>query len=91
MNAQVSTTVQQAVDEMTAAVAAETTLDASIDTFIDSVPDLIAAAVAQAQANGATPAQLAAFDTLTQTMTANAATVKAALTANTPAAAASGT
>ena len=86
MNAVVSTNVQQAVDEMTAAVAAETPLDASVRTFVNSVPGLIAAAVAKASAAGATPAQLAAFDTLSQTMTANAATVSAALVANTPAA-----
>src|SRR5258706_498780 len=66
---QMSTTVQEAIDALTAEVAAETTADQSAIALIQGIPALIAAAVAAAQAAGATPAQLAAFDALNATLT----------------------
>ena len=82
-----SVTVQEALDTLTAQVTQETTVNQSAITLINGFPALIAAAVAAAQAAGATPAQLAAFDTLSTTITQNATDLAAAVTAGTPAAA----
>lgn len=78
-----STTVDAALSEITADVTAETTVNQSVIALIQGIPALIAAAVAAATAAGATPAQLAAFDALSATMTANAAALAAAVTAST--------
>ena len=78
-----STDVNSALLELQADVAQETTVDQSAVTLIQGIPALIAAAVAQAQAAGATPAQLAAFDQLGAQITANATGLAAAVTAGT--------
>jgi hypothetical protein len=74
-----SVTIQNAVDEITADAAAQSTVVASLQTFIAGIPAVIAAAVAAAQAAGATPAQLAAFDTASAALTANTAAITAAI------------
>lgn len=82
--AKMSTTVQEAIDALTADVTQETTVNQSAITLIQGFPALIAAAIAAAQAAGATPAQLAAFDTLNATIASNATALAAAVTAGTP-------
>ena len=69
-----------------AEVTAETTVEASAVTLIQGIPALIAAAVVQAQAAGATPAELASLTALANQITANSAGLSAAVTANTPSA-----
>jgi lysozyme len=55
-------------------------------TFINGVPGLIAAAIAQAQAAGATPEQLAAFDDLNNQLVTQRDSLHGAVAANTPSA-----
>jgi hypothetical protein len=66
------------------AVANETSVDQSAITLLNGIPALIQAAVTQAQAAGATPAQLKALTDLGTTIGANATGLAAAVTANTP-------
>lgn len=83
--AKMSTTVQEAIDALTADVAQETSVNQSAITLIQGIPALISAAVAAAQAAGATPDQLAAFDSLNSTIAANSAALSSAVTSGTPA------
>lgn len=62
------TSLQDAITELQADVAAENTVVDGAVTLIEGIPALIAAAVAEAQASGATPEQLAAFGTLADTI-----------------------
>jgi len=80
------TTVQEAVDDLTAKVARLTTVDESAVALIKGFPALIAAAVAAAQAAGATPAQLQAFTDLSQKITEDTDVLAGAVTEGTPAA-----
>ena len=75
-------TAAQAVADLTAAVAAETTVDQSVVTFLNGIPALIAAAVAQVQ-SGVDPT---AVETLVASLSASTSALSAALVANTPAA-----
>jgi len=84
-------TIANELTNLTTDVTNETSVEASAITLINGIPALIAAAVAAAQGAGATPAQLAAFATLGQQITASSANLAAAVTANTPAAPAAGT
>lgn len=83
--AKMSKTVQEAIDALAADLTAETSVTQSAVTLIQGIPTLVSAAVADALAAGATPAQLAAFDTLNATLAANTASLASAVTANTPA------
>jgi hypothetical protein len=67
-------------------VAEESTVEQSAVKLINGIPALIAEAVAKAQAAGATPTQLQALTDLGTTLTTNATTLGAAVTANTLAA-----
>jgi hypothetical protein len=78
--------IQSTLDELTASVNQETTVNQSAITLIQGIPALISAAVAAAQAAGATPAQLQAFEDLNTKITANASGLAAAVTAGTSAA-----
>lgn len=75
------------ITALTAEVANNTTVDGSALTLIQSIPTLIQNAVNTALANGATPAQLAALQTLVTSLQANDTGLAAAVTANTPVAA----
>jgi len=79
-----SGSVDAAIANLTTQVEAETSVNASAITLINGFPAMIAAAVAAAQAAGATPAQLAAFDALGSSIQANADSLAAAVTTNTP-------
>lgn len=81
-----SASVGDALTQLQADVAAETTVDQSVLTLLAGIPAQIAAAVAAATAAGATPDQLAAFDTLATSIETNSTSLAAAVTANTPAA-----
>lgn len=73
-----------AVDAVGAAMDQANTVEASAIAFINGVPGMISAAVAQAEANGATAAQLAPVSALGTTLAATSAALQQALTANTP-------
>ena len=70
---------------LTAQVTANTTVEGSAVTLINGIAAQIAAAVAAAQAAGATPTELSEPTTLQTNLTASAAALSAAITANTPA------
>ncbi len=72
------------IDDLVAAVAAEDTVIDSAVTFINGVPALIQTAIDKAIAGGATAAQLAPVTAVVADVTAKAAALEAALTANTP-------
>ena len=74
------------IDDILANVTAANTVEQSAIVFINGVPALIQAAVAQAQANGATAAQLQPVTDAATQLKANADALAAAITANTPAA-----
>lgn len=76
--------INDAIAELQAAVAADTSAEQSALTLINGIPGMIQAAVEAALDAGATPTQLAAFDTLTSTISANGNALAAAVTANTP-------
>jgi hypothetical protein len=76
--------LSQAVEDLTAAVEAESTIIDSAITYIQSVPALIDAAVAADVNNGALPQNLTAISGLATKLRAEAANVQAALTANVP-------
>lgn len=83
--------LMQVDDEIAALVAdvtAGTTVSQSAITLLNGIPALITTAVAAAVAAGATPAQLQALTDLNTGITSNNAALAAAVTANTPAAAA---
>jgi len=87
-----STSVNALDNEITAlqqAVANETTVDQSAIALLNGIPALIQNAVNAALAAGATQAELAALTALQTTISNNATGLAAAVTANTPAAAAS--
>lgn len=71
------------IAQLQQAVANETTVDQSAITLIQGVPALIATAVAQAQAAGATPAELASLSALGTSIANNAAGLAAAVSAGT--------
>lgn len=81
-----ATNVQEAIDKLAADVTRLKTVDESAIALIQGFPALIAAAVAAAQAAGATPAQLAAFDDLSAGIEAKTEELATAVTAGTPAA-----
>ena len=81
-----SVSVDDAIANLTAEVTAVEAVDESAEALINGIPALITAAVSKAIAAGATPEQLAAFDTLNSALAANASTLATAVTANTPAA-----
>lgn len=83
---EMSGTVDAALADLTAKVENETTVNASAVALINGFPALIAQAVAAAQAAGATPDQLAAFDALGKSIQANADELASSVSANTPAA-----
>ncbi len=74
------------ITALTQSVANETTVTNSAVTLLNGIPALIANAVAQAQAAGATAAELAALTDLQKSISTNATTLAAAVSANTPAA-----
>lgn len=74
------------ITALTNDVTQETTVEQSAITLINGIPALIANAVAQAQAAGATPAQLQALTDLGTKITASSAALGTAVTTNTPAA-----
>lgn len=80
-----SGTIDAALTTLTAAVQADTDAENAALKLIQGIPALIAAAVAQAAGAGATPAQLAAFDVLSATLTAKGSELAAAVVAGTPA------
>lgn len=80
-----SGTLASAIQALTAEVAQETTVEQSAIELISGIPGLIAAAIAQAQAAGATPAQLQAITDAVSQITASSTSLAAAVTANTPA------
>jgi hypothetical protein len=82
------------VDNKIAALKAEvengTTVEKSALALIQGIPALIADAVSKAQSAGATPEQLQALTDLQTQLASNDSELSAAVTANTPAAAAPG-
>jgi hypothetical protein len=78
--------LDQAIASLQAQVTQETTVNQSAVTLLNGIPALIQAAVSQAQAAGATPAQLQALTDLGTTIASNTSGLSAAVTANTPAA-----
>lgn len=76
--------LDDAIAALTAKVNDAVTVEESAIAFINGVPGLIANAVAEATAAGATPEQLAAVTALGDRLTAEAANLTAAVTANTP-------
>lgn len=78
------------IAQLTAQVANDTTVEGSAITLLNSIPTLIQNAINTALANGATPAELSELSGLSSTLTANAANLAAAVTANTPVAAPTG-
>jgi hypothetical protein len=86
-----SEVIAQKLAALTTVVTRLGTIEQSVLTFVEGIPALIAEAVTQAEAAGATPEQLASFDTLTQALDDGATQVAAAITANTPAAGTGGT
>lgn len=81
-----ATNVQEAIDKLAADVTRLKTVDESAIALIQGFPALIAAAVAAAQAAGATPEQLAAFDDLSAGIESKTEELATAVTAGTPAA-----
>lgn len=79
-----------AIAALQADVTQETTVNQSAITLLNGIPALIATAVADAQAAGATPAELASITALGMAITANTTNLAAAVTANTTAAGAPG-
>lgn len=73
--------VQAAIDQLTADVAAETAANQSAITLIQGFAAQLAAAVAAAQAAGATPAQLQALTDLAAGVENNTAALAAAVAA----------
>lgn len=80
-----ATSVQAAIDQLTADVSAETTANQSAITLIQGFAAQLAAAVAAAQSAGATPAQLQALTDLAAGVEKNTADLAAAVAAGTPA------
>lgn len=78
MNANFSS-LAEAIMGLQTDVANETTVITGAVTLINGIPALIAAAVAAAQAAGATPAQLQAFDDLSTTLESKAQELAAAV------------
>lgn len=78
-------TIAAELTNLTATVLAETTVTQAAVALLNGIPAMITAAVDAATAAGATPAQLAAFATLNDTIAANSTTLAAAVTANTAA------
>ena len=78
--------IMAAIDDLTAAVAAEDTEIASAIALLNGIPALITTAVNAAIANGATPAMLAQITALAADVQAHTASLAAAVVANTPAA-----
>jgi hypothetical protein len=74
------------ITALTKAVQDETTVEQSAIALINGIPKMIADAIAAAQAQGATPAQLAAFDALAASIETNSQSLAKAVTDNTPAA-----
>ncbi len=72
------------IQALTDAVAAETTVNASAVTLLNGIPGLIADAIAKASGAGATPAQLQAIQDLADKVAANKGDLAAAVTAGTP-------
>jgi uncharacterized protein (DUF3084 family) len=73
------------ITALQAAVTAEETEEQSAIVLLNGIPQLIASAVAQAQAAGATPAELSSLTDLQTAITQNTAGLAAAVVANTPA------
>jgi hypothetical protein len=71
------------IAQLTSEVVAQTSVVTSVQTFISGIPALIATAVANAQAAGATPAELASLTALGASIQNNSAALTAAVTANT--------
>jgi hypothetical protein len=85
---QIMSTANNALDseiaQLTADVTDQTSVVTSLQTFVAGIPGLIATAVADAQAAGATPAELASLTTLGNLITQNSDNITAAITAGTP-------
>lgn len=81
-----SSNVQAGLDKLAADVAQLTTVDQSAVALIQGFGAQLAAAVAAAQAAGATPEQLQAFDDLSAGIEARTSDLAAAVAAATPAA-----
>lgn len=79
-----SSSLDAAIAALQAQVAQNVTVEGSATTLVDAIPGLIAAAVAKAQAAGATPAELQSLTDLGTALSAAAAPLSAAITANTP-------
>lgn len=79
-----SDSIQTRLDTLTREVSDLDAIKESVVAFVNGVPELIRAAVAEATAAGATPAQLAAFDTLNAALDAKANEIAAAVATNTP-------
>jgi GAF domain-containing protein len=74
------------IASLTTTVTNETTVEASAVALINGFAAQLATAVANAQAAGATPAELAELTALQAQVAASSTTLAAAVTANTPAA-----
>lgn len=73
--------IDDKITALTDTVAKIETVEASVLAFVQGIPALIQAAVDAALANGATPAQLAAFDDLNSRLSADADKIAADITA----------
>ena len=80
------TALDQAIADLQAKVAAETTVEASAVALLNGIPKMISDAVASALAAGATPAQLAELAAVGTSIQSSSAGLAAAITTNTPAA-----
>lgn len=78
--------LDDALANLTAQAAAETTEVQAAVNYIKGTPALIATAVQEAIAAGATPAQLASISAVAEGLQANVAAASAAIAANTPSA-----
>jgi len=72
------------ISALQAAVAEETTVEQSAITLLNGLSEQLAAALQAAQNAGATPEQLASFDTLAGAISNNSTALAASVAANTP-------
>lgn len=79
-----SDALQTAIDQLRADVTQQTTVTQSAVTLIGGIPALIADAISHAQGAGATPEQLTALQDLHDQISAESASLAAAVSANTP-------
>lgn len=81
-----SDTLTAEISALQSDVVAETSVNQSAVTLLQGLSSQLKTALAQAQAAGATPAQLSALNTVSTSLQSNTASLAAAVAANTPAA-----